>query len=115
MNENKSRRVHIRTKDGIIGRVKDLRSVIKIGVYIDNLHFDGIGELTNSVLRENIVKHSDNIIDLVDVGDYVNGCKVDEVRSSYYVYMSDYDIEIREQEIKSIVTKEQFKRVKYVF
>ena len=66
-----------------------------------------------------IVKHSKNIIDLIEVGDYVNGHLVidkknDEGRmeisleSDHLIY---YYIE--EKDIKSIVTKEQFKQIQY--
>ncbi len=73
-----------------------------------------------------IVKHSKNIIDLIEEGDYVNGreviivygydengndkdelgiCEVDG-DDAYYLYLE-------EEDIKSIVTKEQFEQVQY--
>jgi hypothetical protein len=74
---------------------------------------------------QNIIKASHNIIDLIEVGDYVNGyivldimknnlgktyiecgCK-DEIAHNY-VYDTFY-----EENIKSIVTKEQFEQMKY--
>ena len=36
--------------------------------------------------QKSIVKHSFNIIDLIEEGDYVNGYKVDEIRNNYYIY-----------------------------
>ena len=72
------------------------------------------------------LKHSKNIIDLIEEGDYVNGsevitvygydedgndkdglgiCEVDD-DYAYYSYLENI-------EIKSIVTKEQFNSVKY--
>lgn len=80
---------------------------------------------------EDIVKHSKNIIDLIEVGDYVNGelvvgiydivdeneniiskkittqyrtAQCNGLNSNYYIYNND---------IKSIVTKEQFSSVAY--
>ena len=81
------------------------------------------------------IKSSFNIIDLIEVGDYVNGCYVSNKRSSVnehlgghpkgigiikcnaYFNQGNYnDCEfkwIEEKDIKSIVTKEQFESMKY--
>ena len=63
-------------------------------------------------MRENnITKHSFNLIDLIEVGDYVNGELVASV--------SEESVEIGEgwhvkaKDIKSIVTHQQFKQVEY--
>ncbi len=65
-------------------------------------------------LKSYIVKHSHNIIDLIEERDYVNGCKVYENHKTYLmVYQKvknsevDYNY-INHDEIKSILTKEQF-------
>lgn len=61
------------------------------------------------------VKHSFNIIDLIEEGDYVNGRFVEFVHDEYnYIEVdsSDDDV-IYEKDIKTIVTKEQFKSVEY--
>lgn len=66
---------------------------------------------------------SHNIIDLIEVGDYVNGYKVliksSECERSILVYGINTNdkqiaITIYEEDIKSIVTKEQFKANEYV-
>ena len=70
---------------------------------------------------DDIVKHSFNIIDLIEVGDYVNGYKVSDKestllitnvkgidRSGYHIPISQYG-----DGIKSIVTKEQFASMEY--
>ena len=73
---------------------------------------------------QNIIKASHNIIDIVQVGDYVNGLKVTLINEpsmancyKRIVYAEDrkgYLIEtFTENEIKSIVTKEQFESIKY--
>lgn len=77
---------------------------------------------------DQIKNHSKNIIDLIEVGDYVNGnevitvygydedgndkdglgiCEVDD-DYAYYTYLENINI-------NSIVTKEQYKSVEYVF
>ena len=64
--------------------------------------------------NEKIVKHSKNIIDLIEEGDYVNGYKVDEVRISCFdsiIFINDFKQELHSNDIKSIVTKEQFESV----
>jgi hypothetical protein len=75
--------------------------------------------VTNDRFYEKIVKHSKNIIDLIEVGDYVNGRKVYQVgfnfQDDFVLKMSESNYEnfIYPNEIKSIVTKEQFKVVEY--
>lgn len=71
--------------------------------------------------RNYIVKHSKNIIDLIEVGDYVNEHRVYEVVrdvNSYVIlenvgYYVDTSETIDEKDIKSIVTKEQFEQMEY--
>ena len=66
------------------------------------------------VLNENIIKSSPNIIDLIEVGDYVNGERVINIIKKYkYLEVSDEEIIINEKDIKSIVTKEQFESMEY--
>ena len=67
-----------------------------------------------------VVKHSKNIIDLIEVGDYVNGSKVIDIAQgkTKAVYIESQEqklalIPIVEKQIKSIVTKEQFKEMEY--
>ena len=69
---------------------------------------------------EHIVNHSKNIIDLIEIGDYVNGFKVDvdflTIELVINVYYEDDDKEwqnIKDIEIKSIVTKQQFQAIEY--
>ena len=65
-------------------------------------------------------KSSPNIIDLIEVGDYVNGHRVidiakDQIRALYYEDISQKYalIPMINKDIKSIVTKEQFESIKY--
>lgn len=59
-----------------------------------------------------IVKHSFNIIDLIEVGDYVNGYRITDIGNDC-VEIEDGGTQIKKNEIKSIVTKEQFESVEY--
>ena len=68
-----------------------------------------------------IKKASHNIIDLIEVGDYVNGEKVgyiDDCDGAMKEYYYDYEDVEKDcghyfEEIKSIVTKEMFESMKY--
>jgi hypothetical protein len=70
-----------------------------------------------------IVKASNNIIDLIEVGDYVNGAKVLEIEKDYkFIDGTIRDIlwtdtkrnnAIWDETIKSIVTKEMFESMEY--
>ena len=66
-------------------------------------------------------KFYDNLIDLIEVGDYVNSEKVtfaepvDEKDTDRYLGFGNYDYYIHTSEdIKSVVTKEKFNACKYV-
>ena len=71
------------------------------------------------IYEEDVLKPSHNIIDLIEVGDYVNGYKITKVENKdgktiiYRDYDSDYYFSIEEEDIKSIVTKEQFESISY--
>ena len=60
-----------------------------------------------------IKKASHNIIDLIEVGDYVNGYKVRGTSVSTLLLDNFNMIKIEDYEIKSIVTKEQFESISY--
>lgn len=89
--------------------------------FILDRYYAGGRHLTEIEVKNDIVKHSKNIIDLIEVGDYVNGILVTgkestllytEIkgidRSGYHIPISQYG-----DGIKSIVTKEQFSSVEY--
>ena len=63
------------------------------------------------VSAKNIIKSSPNIIDLIEVGDYVNGNKVEDLDDIWH-----YDLDgccPVPDEIKSILTREQFESMEY--
>jgi len=72
------------------------------------------------VYESEIAKHSKNIIDLIEVGDYVNGkeiCLIDKEENTViwgFTYKDEQRIfYLYEKDIKSVVTKEQFKNIEY--
>jgi hypothetical protein len=78
--------------------------------------FEFIIEIHNRSSNK-IVKHSKNIIDLIEVGDYVNGVRVinilDKDEEKIPTSIKCVNNCFYEKEIKSIVTKEQFSSVEY--
>ena len=80
------------------------------------------------ITEKYLIKASHNIIDLIEVGDYVNGSKVvdisiigkdrekwvwvEQMEDTDNKYGDDY-VGYNNEQIKSIVTKEQFESMKY--
>lgn len=95
---------------------------IKVGEYVRNKKGEffryskensAINDFMNMRGNRDITKHSPNIIDLIEVGDYVNGCNVVDVKE-YGVVVSGGFGEIYLSQIDNIVTHEQFNSIKYV-
>ena len=65
--------------------------------------------------RADILKHSFNIIDLIEKGDYVNGFEVSRKDGDVVVVLDFFGQTrgIESKNIKSIVTKEQFESMSY--
>ena len=67
--------------------------------------------------EEDIIKASHNIIDLIEVGDYVNGCYVEDVKETFVNITTGSNYfqrpSIFEEDIKSIVTSQQFESMSY--
>ena len=90
---------------------------MKVGDYVRTKN----GEIFKKPLystNDIIVKSSPNIIDLIEVGDYVNGSKVVDIaqapkKAIYTESNSAPLIPITNENISSILTKEQFKNWEY--
>lgn len=64
------------------------------------------------------IKSSSNIIDLIEIGDYVNGnpvclIKEDEHNRKWIYTDSNYKCGYLEEDIETILTKEQFEKMMY--
>ncbi len=106
---------YVRTYDGVIGKIIDDNFAQEEKRY----ELDYNNKL---YYFQQIVKSSTNIIDLIEVGDYVNGKKVID---TFIDYIFDYSEEFKvirfsetnilhnANHIKSIVTKEQFSSMQY--
>lgn len=123
--------MYIRTKCNEFCNQVVIRKIVEIDKYdtehnsfwIDNYIFDTYGEEQNYLRPNDVEKSSFNIIDLIEIGDYVNGYPATEILSSNNKV---YEIKIKRpnnrngvwierirknEDIKSIVTKEQFKNI----
>ncbi len=110
----------IRSKDGFIGRV---RRITYDDMEKSNYYICEKDNVMASNYLENIAKHSKNIIDLIEVGDYVNGHLVVEISKNAYnqkLVITEIDGKygaIRhhylERSIKTVVTHEQFASIEY--
>ena len=107
---------YVRTKKDGIGKI------IKIEPFMNDTHIfldSGKGDITfqtkNRVCKvcneESIIKSSPNIIDLIEIGDYVNGYEV--TSKDQFLGFGNHDWYMTNDEIKSIVTKEQFESMEY--
>ncbi len=114
---------YVRTKNGKIDKVINSNFYMRIYVECEN----------GLYLIENIVKHSKQLIDLIEVGDYVNGYRVLAIEDSIYenskriliyknekekyerwIYIQEYNGRIRTQDdIVEILTHEQYEQNAY--
>ena len=105
--------MYIRTKDGIIARIKEIDNNERLylnqkSIYTDDYKHD-------LIIDYEVIKASYDIIDILEVGDYVNGYYVEDVLKTFVnvAVGSNYfqSPTIYEKNIKSIVTKEQFENI----
>ena len=106
--------MYVRTNDGYINKIKKVNQ-FNVLVYGRDL----FGEELN-IPNNEITKASYNIIDILEVGDYVNGCYIQEIKSlkdNVMICMLDSDYEfvstIANKDIKSVVTHEQMEQMAY--
>ena len=102
---------YVRTKEGI-HKIVEMR---------ENRFRDEFGNIT---FYDEIIKSSPNLIDLIEVGDYVNGYYVENIRERYdgeiitiieVATGSNYfQTPLYDEDIKSILTHEQFEREAYM-
>ena len=105
----------VRTKDGIIDKV-----IIDYNGHCasPNCECKHISCAKNYYYEDKIVKASYNIIDILEVGDYVNGnpvciIKEDEHNRKWIYTDSNYKYGYLEEDIKSILTHEQMEQIAY--
>lgn len=88
---------YVRTENGIIDKVDALYGMIENTVYLkqQSLWFNA----------DYIVKHSKQLIDLIEEGDYVNG---ELITDKWDTRVSSIRSNFSEEDIKTILTKESY-------
>ena len=112
--------MYVRTKEGRIDKIEEILDEEKAGssriirtVGSEKDYFFGYEEWTDLFPPCHFIKASENIIDLIEVGDYVNGYKV-KITNPYMIVLDNYNFKaIENKDIKSVVAKEQFENMKY--
>ena len=119
--------MYVRTEKGYIAKILGVDYLLDDNgcelnnieaVYLDKM-VDEIGKdiyagCVSQVFKECRVR--DNLIDLIEVGDYVNGVEVEEINDKEIMLVDAHlwiDKEVANRLIESIVTKEQFSSMKY--
>ena len=113
---------YVRTKDGHIAKyIKKLAKDEDVAdaMLFDSYIYEKYKHIRYSFLKEIIVKHSKQLIDLIKVGDYVNGREVKHI--AMFEGFPDYpklifvdethlipDDTCENDEIKTILTKERY-------
>ena len=100
--------MYVRTQFGI-DKVKDI--ILNGNLYEDSGLYLEKGKIILSKKAIKELKASHNIIDLIEVGDYVNGYQV--TSKDQFLGFGNHDWYMLDNEIKSIVTKEQFESMQY--
>lgn len=93
-----------------------MKSELKENMYVRTkkgkiYKFDTNNSMAKNGAKKYMVNCSYNIIDLIEVGDYVNGFPV--IHKENDILKCGLLVQFKENEIKSIVTKEQFEQMEY--
>ena len=110
---------YIRTDDGIIAKVNNIDE-LRIDIPTDRAVYRiWVDDYYGNHKEDRFIKsHSKNIIDLIEVGDYVNRERVTFITNSKIKekkIITEYDTDFFEkyEKIETIVTKEQFESIEY--
>ena len=86
--------------------------------WIDDYIMDTFGDEQNKLSEEDVEKASFDITDLIEIGDYVNGSPVCDIKQDEngktWVYTdSEYKYGYLKEEIKTVATREEFYLIEY--
>ena len=124
---------YVRTDTGVIEKLEGIheqnktnKTIIKLNkmgggryAHILDINSEFTKEFDEDFSRGNIIKSSPNIIDLIEVGDYVNGVLIEEIyeKGNDKLFIHTFDTEIMmcftNNNINSIVTREMFESMEY--
>lgn len=118
--------MYVRTNYGIIEKIEDVLEFDGTDYYLNSFHTAvKLDKETNAAgSKGKVIKASYNIIDLIEEGDYVNDYKIldmvdvkDSNEKAFTIFQhkgTDTIYFYSNEDIKSIVTKEQFESIQYV-
>ena len=109
---------YVRTKKGYIAKITEIDNFIWFDNKINKESGIPCYELSKVEFENLVTKHSKNIIDLIEEGDYVNGEKIGQIENGFLWYgwsteIDDYSTFFKEKDIETIVTKEQMAQMEY--
>ena len=93
----------MRTKNGEIHKVIEIKENRYITNFADYFYYRYDNNMGG--FKSNIAKHSKQLIDLIEVGDYVNG---ELITDKWDTRISSIRSNFSEEDIKTILTKEQY-------
>ena len=121
--------MYVRTKYNDFCNMVAIRKIDEIdddgSFWIDDYIIDTFGDEQDKLHEEDVEFASEDIVNVIKPGDYVNGKKVVFIDEDYNVAVDENDITtrdfegryefltIKKEDIKSIVTKEQFALMEY--
>ena len=106
---------YIRTKYGYIAKIESIDNDIICCDSVIDFDYEESWVLLKDSFGD-IIKHSFEIVDLIEKGDYVNGELIREISPNGKVlFYLDYDKDkmIENGDIERVLTKEQFNRGEY--
>lgn len=105
---------YVRTDRGNISKIKFITHVVFFKNEIKSATICLENGETIRMYYGDIIKSSPRIIDLIEVGDYVNGEYVTYInKKDNYVDVGYDDAILRAKDIKSVLTKEMFEQMEY--
>ena len=114
---------YVRTKKDGIGKIIKIEPFMNdTHIFLDSEKGDITFQTKNKVCKvcneESIIKSSPNIIDLIEVGDYVNygdimGGLVLDKRDDEITVLTILPSKLKNKDIRSVITKEQFESMEY--
>lgn len=107
--------MYVRTKEGKIFKIDG--DLIYLS-YDKTILYRLITRIPHDATSYKVVKASFNIIDLIEVGDYVNGLPVQKINQYVDTQEKYFDLygscsDWENEDIKSVVTHEQMKQMSY--
>lgn len=105
---------YVRTYNNGIKRIDTIWENKTVNKYGYEVGSEWDGKLYSIIKTTDIVKHSKDIIDLIEKNDYVNGVRILDITGDY-IHTAEWDCckERLRKKLKSIITKEQIKQIEF--